>query len=228
MPNVQEIRDKFRNYNSQTTVARINGNIMLEKAMVTKMNEFGVSFQGMTLKEWSRCTTDKDKYEKIDAECPSPNGTIYAQVKWRQPNSGDDILMAIVQPWPGYNEFKQMLTEETDETLNKFLWARDYKFKGHLYVSMNKEWTMLRVIDYPNVLRPLMTRVLNEYIDSGYALGYNNRCHEASWNPDIQLRWTQDRGRGGYDSGLEKILCFLPISAFDPKDVQLIPFEGEI
>lgn len=59
------------------------------------------------------------------------------------------------------------------------------------------------------------TRLLKEWWTDPELPELNNynRVFRSKEIPKAELRWKKDSGRG-YDAGLEKILCYLPISIF--------------
>jgi hypothetical protein len=85
-------------------------------------------------------TENQDKYDKIDGvlvSCPNPPPVSLpapVQIKYRDTNSGDDVLMEVVWQFRG----------EYETPLNQLLTGRDMKGAAKLYLCLNKLGTLVR------------------------------------------------------------------------------------
>jgi hypothetical protein len=130
MDKLATVREKYNNLNSLSLRERLAKSSPIEMWILETMNYHGISHEGTDIKGWRKCRTRDDKVLKRDAEALYKDQFVYAQLKFRQPNSGADIGCAILQPYPGLKELRSIILEKKIS----FVQARDYKFDGIVYV----------------------------------------------------------------------------------------------
>jgi hypothetical protein len=215
------IRERYNDLNSLNIKARLAKSSPIEMWTLETLNHYGVTYNGETIKGWRKCKTKDDKSLKRDAEALHKDEFVYAQLKFRQPNSGTDIGCAILQPYPGLEALRKIIMTERDKL--GYCLARDYKFDGIIYACLNNTWDKLMILPYQEVVKPTYSKILKEWLadPSKPNLDNWNRTYRSSKYPGAELKWKKDSGTRSWDSGEEKIICYLPISLFenDPRVV---------
>lgn len=224
MATIEQFRNHFANHNKKTLKQRLDGNDPVEMWMLDNINRAGIMYLGQRYHGWVFCGVTEDRVNKKDIKCKLPDGKwLYAQMKWRQPGAfGNDCLASVIQPWPGKKDAIEVIKTGTLEYKAKHFWARDYVFKGHLYLSLSQDWDRFRVLDYRKSIKPRIDKLLKEFLKSGDDLTDRNRTYCSSWNPKFQLKWVRDAGKGSYDSGLQKLVCYIPASEWEPGECTII------
>lgn len=223
MATILQLREHFGNHNQKTLRKRLSQNEPVEMWMLENVNRVGIPYRGNVYKGWVFCGVNEDRIQKKDIKCQLPTGEwLYAQMKWRMPNAyGNDTLAALIQPWPGRTLALEILKGEPKYREKEF-WARDYKFKGHLYLSLSQDWDRLRVFDFRKSIKPRLDKLLKDFFQSGVDLTERNRTYASSWNHRFQLKWVRDSGKKSYDSGLQKLVAYLPSNEWEPGECQFI------
>lgn len=219
---ISELRILFEDYNKKTLQERLRRNDLIEEWIRSTINYHGYKCGDEVLNNWQKCDAKDDRKFKRDIYQDVGGKRLYGQLKWRQPNSGGDIEAAIIQPYYNLDTFKQV-TKDEPEKLRSHVWARDYLFDGEFYACLNKTWDVLRVIPLPAIKKRIHT-VIKEWWESDQNLTpywQNNTFHSSAYN-GVQLKCTTDKGRASYDSGLWKILCYMPITCFENGEVILM------
>lgn len=218
--NLNDIRDSYSDYNKRNHSDRITSNSVMERWILSTMNWHGFLFDGIILNEWEKCDKVQDMKHKNDLQQIVGDKTYYTQIKWRQPNSGSDIQVAVIQPFKNSSLLREAIKTTTIEE-QKF-WARDMKFSGHIYAVLDNTWENLMIIDYKKV-KNVVRKTFKDWIESKCVLGPNNRVYipnsDILSDNGVQLRYTSDKGKG-WDSGDGKILCYIPPKVFS--DVQVL------
>jgi hypothetical protein len=221
MNKLQTLRENYNNFNKLHFNERIAKSKPIEKWIQDTMNFHGVSWLGKKITNWKQCNLKDDKTNKRDLQAEYDGKIVYSQNKFRQPNSGSDIGQALVQPYPGSKDLlRTLLTKDTKWIYDNVL-ARDYKFDGIIYSVLDNPWENLMIVPL-ELAKKTYTTIFKEWLRSDIDLNYNNRIFKSKEIPGGELRWKKDNGKG-YDSGLEKILCYFPISTFDKSQIEIIP-----
>lgn len=206
------IRSQFKSLNNQDLQQRLNKSGPIEKWILDTMNHYGVPVEGTLVKGWKKTTSRDDKTYKRDAMALHNGQYIYAQLKYRQPNSGGDIGVALLQPFVGREEVRQTLLHEREKM--SYFWARDYVFDGGVYACLSNDWEVLYVVPYLEVVKPIVTKVFKEWMTDpcGYNLTKNNRVYRSinDGTKGCELRFKTDSGRNSWDSGENKVICYIP------------------
>src|SRR5688572_19257252 len=80
---------------------RLDLGALIQKWMFQNLQRVGIQYEGVLCKDWKETEIKEDKKLKRDAFCEMPNGKrITAQLKARQPDNGNDIGVAAIQPKP--------------------------------------------------------------------------------------------------------------------------------
>jgi hypothetical protein len=178
------------------------------------MNHYGVPYENVSIKNWVKTTTRDDKTNKRDAMALHNGKYVYAQLKYRQPNSGGDIGVALLQPFEGREVIRHTLLNEREKM--EYYWARDYIFDGGVYVCLSNDWESLYIMPYRETIKPIVTKVFKEWMTdpAGYDLTNSNRVYRSvgKTTTGCELRFKMDSGRNSWDSGQKKVICYIPPS----------------
>ena len=209
---LKKVREKYNDLNDLPIQKRLAKSSPIELWTLETMNYHGVKYNNRLIKNWRKCRTKDDRTYKRDAESFVDDKYVYAQLKFRQPNSGTDVGCAIIQPYPGSNELRKIYKEEKDKM--DFVYARDYKFEGIIYACLNNTWDKLMILPYQELVRPAYKVVLDEWLADNSPLDRWDRTFASKKYPGAELKWKEDSGKG-WDARQEKLICYLPISLFD-------------
>lgn len=218
---LETLKQKYRDINRKSIQQRIKLTSVIEQWIIDTMNFYGVDCDGVNCNKWEKSNPTEDKYRKRDAFHKTENKLIYSQIKYRMPNSGNDILTSIIQPYYGLESLKKCFQNLEAEQIEKHVWARDFRFDGDFYCSLDSSWRYLRIIPY-SLIKPVLKESLDEWIESGVELNYSNRWYDSSVHDGIKLNWTSDKGRNSFDSGVAKINAFLPETFFKDDQIKIV------
>lgn len=211
--NVQELREQYANANQGHIKDRLEKNNVMEEWIIATMNHHGVQYDGLTFNNWAKGTRKDDLTHKKDLFATADGKEISAQIKWRQPNSGTDIQVAVIQPFGNSSLMRESLKTAPEKFPH---WARDWKFDGDLYVVLDNAWENLMIVRYERV-KSIVRKALKEWVASGASFGPVARCFipedPALAENGVQLRFTNDKGKRSWDSGEGKMLCYIPPKA---------------
>lgn len=209
------IRERYQNLNTLPLKERLARSSPIELWTLETLNHHGVPYQNDIIRGWKKCRTHDDKKLKRDAEAIYNNKYVYAQLKFRQPNSGTDVGCAILQPYPGLKAVREIICH--DQSRFSFILARDYKFDGIIYACLNNTWDKLMILPYQEVVKPAYSDILKEWLADPLKpeLCSWNRTYVSKKYPGAELKWKKDSGTKSFDSGEEKIICYLPMSLFE-------------
>jgi hypothetical protein len=221
--NLQELRGQYTDYNKRHISERVgNDNNVMEQWIIATMNHHGVEYDGLTFNNWAKCSKKDDMKNKKDLFATVNGKEAVAQIKWRQPNSGTDIQVAVIQPFGNSSLMRDALKTAPE---NFPFWARDWKFEGDLYAVLDNAWENLMIVKYGKV-KSVVRKILKEWVASGASLGPTARCYipDDSNLADngVQLRFTSDKGKRSFDSGEGKMLCYIPPKIFTGNDITIL------
>lgn len=209
---LEAIRSKFKSLNNLTFQQRLTQSGPIERWILDTMNHYGTSLNGDLIKGWKKTNSKDDKTYKRDAMALHKEEYVYAQLKYRQPNSGGDIGVALLQPYTSRDDIRHTLLHERDKM--SYYWARDYLFDGGVYACLSNNWDTLYVVPYLQVVKPLATKIFKEWMTDpcGYDLTNNNRVYRSvkEDTKGCELRFKMDSGRNSWDSGKKKVICYIP------------------
>lgn len=211
---LDQVREKYNDLNDLPLKARLIKASPIELWTIETLNHHGVTYNGVHINNWKKCRTRDDRTFKRDAEAVVDGSFVYAQLKFRQPNSGTDVGCAIIQPYPGAENLRQIFRDERDR-MDAIL-ARDYKFEGIIYACLNSTWDKLILLPYRELVRPAYMEIFEEWLldPDSQPLDRYDRTFCSNRYSGAQLKWTVDKG-SGFDAGQEKIICYLPMSLFE-------------
>lgn len=219
---LESVRRKFKSLNNLQLRDRLQQSQPVERWILDTLNHYGVPYHGELVRGWKKTKTADDKKNKRDAEALHKEQWLYAQLKYRQPNSGGDIGVALLQPFEGRDAVRHTLLNER-EKMDCF-WARDYVFDGGVYACLSNDWTNLYVVPYLEVVKPIVKRVFQEWMTdvAGYDLTDRNRVYRSCVHEGVELRHKIDSGRNSWDSQKRKVICYIPpkLVLEDPKSVK--------
>lgn len=182
--------------------------------MIETLNHYGVDINGTKVKSWVKCSTRQDRTEKKDIVAMVENKETFGQLKFRQPNSGDDIGVELVIPYNGKEEIQDLIRTHNTKYLYEQKLGRDVKFKGELYVCSNNTLSTLRIIKH-SIIKKICKKVFLEWAgdpDPSSFLGNSKRIYRPKSYPATELRFMYDRGFG-YRGGDSKIMLFIPYAS---------------
>ena len=214
------VRSLYVGSNRKSINERLKLNVPMEQWIIDTVNHHGISHKGKLLNNWEKASEKIDKTCKIDAVHKiNDKENLYIQVKFRQPDSGNDIEVAVIQPYNGLKEFKNVIGVDPT-TLQKEVWARDFRFYGQFYACLNNSWNLLRIVNYNAIKSKVMT-LLGEWVDSGNELKpyYGKNTFISKKYGGMMLKCKKDSGYNSYDSGILKILCYIPEEVFTKKEM---------
>jgi len=223
---LEAARTIYKDYNKLSSHERIKRKDAMEKWIRQSINSVGIPYEGQVLKDWEETSEAEDKREKKDMVDKTGEKPVFGQNKWRQPNSGSDILCCIIQPYPDDADTARQLmkddSEGTSEYMHRNFWGRDYKFQGHVYCCLNRAWSKIRCLDYHKVVKSKIDKLLQEFLESDQPLSERSSPFRSSWNKNFMMTCFRDRGSSGWDSGALKVCAYLPDNLFDEGEVHLI------
>lgn len=220
---IEQVRNRYAGMNKLPFQQRINISKCIEQWTIDTMNYHGVKIDDTILNNWIPTSDRDDQTFKRDAETTYQSKKIYSQIKFRQPDSGTDIGIAIYQPYFGLNEIKELMRKKDQRTYQARK-ARDYKFDGYFYCCLDNSWDYLAVLPYKKAVSPMITKILTEWLNdkNNVDLDSTYRTYPSQIFPGAELKWKRDGGRG-WDQSTDKIICYLPITLFTKNpDAQVI------
>jgi hypothetical protein len=117
--------------NTEDISSRVSKGLAVEAEILAKLQRRSksgaISVGPLQLYNWQASTMDEDKYAKIDAWVQDSNyRRLSVQIKYRE--SGQDLGLALVRPYEGWESFSNDLKCGTVE------WDRDMQSTPNLYV----------------------------------------------------------------------------------------------
>ncbi len=225
--NIENLLGYLKDMNFRSFHERIKISETIEKWMIETINVHGIEIDGILVKNWKKCSSKLDKTEKKDIVALVGDKEKYGQLKYRQPNSGDDIGVELVIPFSDKKEIVDLVATKQIEFLKKERLGRDFKFEGEVYVCSNNKLSHLRIIKH-SAIKQICKDVFFEWIrddDIASVLGVWQRVYTPKSNRNLQLRYTSDKGRG-YRSGDGKLMLYIPLTAIPESSkivVDMIP-----
>lgn len=219
---LEAVKAIYVDYNKKSSYDRIKSKDAMEQWILDSLNASGVPYEGSLIYSWTRTSDELDKKEKKDIVSLVKDKPIYGQMKWRQPNSGGDILCCIIQPYPDNADTARTLLREGSEYLEKNFWGRDYRYQGQIYCCLDKPWKKIRCFDYQKVIKAKINQLLEEFLDSDQNLTERSSPFRSSWNKDFMMTCFRDRGRSGWDSNALKVCAYLPDNLFEEGEMHLV------
>jgi len=215
MDKLTSLMNSYEDLHKLPFPVRLKKSKLVENWILDTINFHGIPYKGQNIKNWEECSEKEDKNNKRDAKTLVDGNYLYCQNKFRQPNSGTDIGCALLQPYPGKDEVNNLILRNSK--IEADFIARDFKFDGIYYNVLDNSWKKLMMIPYPELMKPAYVKVLKEWLMSDSELHDKNRCFKSEECPGAELRFKRDSGKKSYDSGLKKILCYLPLQLFADK-----------
>lgn len=218
---IGKLRSQTSDYHKKETKARIGSNLnaAMERWMQDSVNAAAIIWKDQELTDWQLTNYFEDAHNKRDYFHEIENGQgIWGQGKWRQANSGSDVGVALMQPYPKKHILKEVLSDNPDRLYDKeysksYQWARDFIFDGTFYFCLNNAWDKLRVIQFQPVKRRIH-EFFRVYLNEKFALDfdYSPNKGRSFKHPDFQgydLRIKRDSGKSGWDSKAIKVICYV-------------------
>ena len=221
--NINHLLGYLTDINRKGTSERIKTSKVIEEWMIDTINHHGIESDGQLIKGWKKCSTKQDKTEKKDIVTEVNGVEKFGQLKYRQPNSGDDIGIELIIPFSGKKEIVDLVSTKNVEFLKKERLGRDFKFEGDFYICSNNKLDHLRVIKH-KAIKKLCKDVFFEWIkddDISSSLGQWQRLYVPKSDRRLQLRHTSDKGRG-YRGGDGKLLLYIPFAAIPDESKTVI------
>lgn len=217
-----ELLECLKGINKKGSFERIKTSKIIEEWMIDTINYYGLQIDGKLIKAWKKTSAKQDKTEKKDIVALVDGVERFGQLKYRQPNSGDDIGVELIIPFNGKKEIVELVSTKNVEFLKKERLGRDFKFEGDYYVCSNNKLDHLRIIKH-KAIKKMCKDIFFEWLkddDISSSLGQWQRLYVPKSNPTVQLRHTSDKGRG-YRGGDGKLLLYIPFSAI-PDDSKVV------